>query len=676
MYEVIDGHTVMSVNDWLRCGLTMDQFWKDSKRGMLDIYRRSTGGNTLIDVLSIRRPERRRKIELEMGKLPKDGLSKVPSIFTVVADTDAIAYYTQYTDERGFRLSDDTQHLYANGAAVLNTLIAARRQMIESNLKIGKKINMAKMYESFSRFAEEQTEFRNALPRNARRLREKMEEYGNGGGRDYGCLVKRNAVSGGTSGAAKISEKAGQWLVARFATPINKVTMEQLYEEYNAIVPLHQDSDDKWEPIKTVDTIRNFLNRPEIKPLWYGMRYGELKSKEKYARQHRTLLPEVRDALWYGDGTKLNFYYLNDKGEISTTCVYEVIDVSSEAFIGYCFSDHEDYEAQYYAYRMAIQESGCRPYEIRFDNQGGHKKLESINFLKKITPHAIPTAPYNGPSKTIESIFGRFQQSFMHKGWYFTGQNVTAKKQESHPNMEFILANKANIPTLDEAKRIYLMYREAWNNAPHPKTGRPRIEMYRTSENPKAQKLNSLDLLGIFGVMTQKPSKYRANGIEIQVKGQKYAFEVLDAHQLPDMEFIRNNTDREFYVEYIPDDMSFCGLYTKNTKGEFVLVTAASKFIEVHRALQDQDELDTAFIRHVEHANKQMRLDLREEIEKILEIEGMHPAQHGLVMPKLKGNFSNVKNEDRPRQKVLAGSIGKVLKEESMETEFDYMKEY
>lgn len=242
--------------------------------------------------------------------------------------------------------------------------------------------------------------------------------------------------------------------------------------------------------------------------------------------------------------------------------------------------------------------------------------------------------------------------------------------------MEFILANKGNLPTLEEAKRLYLMYRDMWNNAPHPKTGRPRIEMYRTSENPNAQKLNSLDLLGIFGVMTQKPSKYRANGIEIQVKGQKYAFEVLDAHQLPDMEFIRNNTDREFYVEYIPDDMSYCGLYTKNAKGEFVLVTAASKFIEIHRALQDQDELDAAFIRHVEHANKQMRLDLREEIEKILEIEGMHPAQHGLVMPKLKGNFSNMKDEGRPRQKVLAGSIGKALKEESMETEFDYMKEY
>lgn len=671
MYEVIDGHTVMSVNDWLRCGLTMNQFKKDSSNGLLDIYRRSTGGNTLIDVLSIRRPERRRKIELEMGKLPKDGLSKVPSIFTVVADTDAIYYYSEYTDERGLRLSDDTQHLYANGAAVLNTLIAARRQMIESNLKIGKKINMAKMYESFSRFAEEQTEFRNALPRNARRLREKMEEYGNGGGRDYGCLVKRNAVSGGTSGAAKISEKAGQWLVARFATPINKVTMEQLYEEYNAIAPVRG-----WKAVESIDTIRNYMNKPEIKPLWYGMRYGELKSKEKYARQHRTLLPEVRDALWYGDGTKLNFYYINDKGEISTTCVYEVVDVYSEVLLGYHISDSEDYEAQYYAYRMAMNFSECRPYEIRFDNQGGHKKLQSINFLKKITPHAIPTAPYNGQSKTIESIFGRFQKSFLHKEWMFTGQNVTAKNRESKPNMEFVLANKGNLPTLEEAKKLYLMYRDMWNNAPHPKTGIPRIEMYRTSENPNAQKLNDLDRLGIFGVMTQKPSKYRANGIEIQVKGQKYAFEVLDAHQLPDMEFVRNNTDREFYVEYIPDDMSYCGLYTKNAKGEFVLVTAASKFIEIHRALQEQDELDAALIRHVEHANKQMRLDLREEIEKILEIEGMHPAQHGLVMPKLKGNFSNMKDEGRPRQKVLAGSIGKALKEESMETEFDYMKEY
>lgn len=671
MYEVIDGHTVMSVNDWLRCGLTMDQFKKDSSNGLLDIYRRSTGGNTLIDVLSIRRPERRRKIELEMGKLPKDGLSKVPSIFTVVADTDAISYYSEYTDERGLRLSDDTQHLYANGAAVLNTLIAARRQMIESNLKIGKKVNMAKMYESFSRFAEEQTEFRNALPRNARRLREKMEEYGNGGGRDYGCLVKRNAVSGGTSGAAKISEKAGQWLVARFATPINKVTMEQLYEEYNAVAPVRG-----WKAVETVDTIRNYMNRPEVKPLWYGMRYGELKSKEKYARQHRTLLPEVRDALWYGDGTKLNYYYLNDKGEVATINVYEVVDVYSEVLLGYHISESEDYEAQYYAYRMAMEMSGCKPYEIRFDNQGGHKKLDSSNFFAKLTRHAIPTQPYNGKSKTIESIFGRFQSEFLHREWYFTGQNVTATKKESRVNMEFILANKGNLPTLDEVKRRYAQRRDEWNNAPHPDTGRPRIEMYRTSENPNAQKLNDLDRLGIFGVMTQKPSKYRANGIEIQVKGQKYAFEVLDAHQLPDMEFVRNNTDREFYVEYIPDDMSYCGLYSKNAKGEFVLVTAASKFIEIHRALQEQDELDAALIRHVEHANKQMRLDLREEIEKILEIEGMHPAQHGLVMPKLKGNFSNVKNEGRPRQKVLAGSIGKALKEESMETEFDYMKEY
>ena len=54
----------------------------------------------------------------------------------------------------------------------------------------------------------------------------------------------------------------------------------------------------------------------------------------------------------------------------------------------------------------------------------------------------------------------------------------------------------------------------------------------------------------------------------------------------------------------------------------------------------------------------------------------MHPSQHGLVMPKLKGNFNSSKGEGKQRQKVPAGSIGKAMKQESMETDFDYMNEY
>ena len=56
--------------------------------------------------------------------------------------------------------------------------------------------------------------------------------------------------------------------------------------------------------------------------------------------------------------------------------VYEVVDAYSEVLLGYYISDHENFEAQYNAYRMAVQVSGHKPYEIVHDNQGGHKRLE------------------------------------------------------------------------------------------------------------------------------------------------------------------------------------------------------------------------------------------------------------------------------------------------------------
>ena len=93
----------------------------------------------------------------------------------------------------------------------------------------------------------------------------------------------------------------------------------------------------------------------------------------------------MRDSLWYGDGTKINLYYKDydkdGKLVVRTTQVYEVIDAYSEVFLGYHISDSEDYEAQYNAYRMAVQVSGHKPYELVHDNQGGHKKAAKQQIL-------------------------------------------------------------------------------------------------------------------------------------------------------------------------------------------------------------------------------------------------------------------------------------------------------
>jgi hypothetical protein len=101
-------------------------------------------------------------------------------------------------------------------------------------------------------------------------------------------------------------------------------------------------------------------------------------------------------------------------------------------------------------------------------------------------------------------------------------------------------------------------------------------------------------------------------------------------------------------------------LYTKTSTGEYRFETIAQKYIEIHRAKQDQDELDNAFISWTDKQNKQLREELQEKAETILEKQGLHPSQQGLNMPQPRG----LNHGKRKREKVLV-EIGGFQKNES-----------
>lgn len=635
MYQKYGDILAISVNDWMAAGLTERQFHYDSKNN-LTIVKRGINGNTLIDVKSIRRPDRRAAIEAKFGRIDEE--EKKQSFMDVKIDKDARVFFRDhtYTDDNGKErhLPDEAQSQYVNEASILNMFRRVYQRQVTARAANGRRKTKKDFYaECVTQAKALNDAFPNKLPSNRRSMERKCDEYAEKG---YQCLV--TGLYGKTN-SAKLTEEAKYWLIARYATPIERLTIQQLFVEYNNEAERHEE----WKKLDSEQTIYAFLNRPEIKPLWYGMRYGELKSKEKYTRQQKTLLPTRRDSIWYGDGTKLNYYYRNDKGEIATCNVYEVMDVYSEVLLGYHISDSEDFEAQYFAYRMAMQKAGHRPNEIRYDNQGGHKKLASGDFFGKLAHLNIPTAPYNGKSKTIESAFGRFQAQFLHRDWYFTGQNITAKRNESRENYEFIMANKNNLPTLDEIKKRYAQRREEWNNAEHFDTGIPRIRMYEESVNNATTKVGVLEMIDMFGVIDPVPNTYTASGITKTVKKRDYRWEVLTSDGMPDFDFLRENVDRKFHVGYDLNDMSIVALYTKDAKG-YRFMTYAQKYIEIHRAKDEQTEFDHQFIKATELANKRLRVNMVDSIEDIMEQHGMHPAQHGLNMPKPKG--VNLARED------------------------------
>lgn len=608
-----------------------------------------TGGNgrkAMVDFASIPDDLRYKIKQLCNGKSPYQIAIQNELKPLIEQDLNAVKFFNDYIKPDGEPLSQEKRREYIANANVLkaiNTFLMNKR-----GWGYGRKINR---WETISDMVNElkSEEIPHNLPKKSRPLRNKFDRYMK---ESYSSLVH-----GGTGNAntEKLTPVAKAWLLARWASPIEKLTMTQLWEEFNSL------ADERgWKPVDDQKTIRNYIYQPDIKEQWYGHRYGELKAKEKYGYQHSTKLPTMRDSLWYSDGTKLNLFYLED-GKIQTTQVYEVMDAYSEVFLGYHVSKSEDFAAQFSAFKMAAQFSGHRPYECRYDNQGGHKKLQSGDFLTKLSRLSIRTQPYNGKSKTIESAFGRFQQQYLKRKWAFTGQNITAKKVESKANLEFILANKHMLPTYNEMMAEYVKLRNEWNHAPHPLTGRPRIEMYLESNNPKAPAIGFIEMVDLFWIQRDNTVMYTAYGLTITEKKRKYTYAKYDENRLPDMKWHRSNIDRKFIVKFDPEDMSTICVF-KETPTGLQYVTTLDEKITVHRGKQEAEAHEASFLAQVNNANKAARIATRDKTDEVLEQFNLLPEQHGLVSPALKGIESAKRNPQKQKRKVAKIDIGEIDK--------------
>jgi len=575
-------------------------------------------------------------------------------------DQDARKYYGEHLLISGEHLPKDKIEEYTANASMLRAikvLVNDRAAFVRALGGITKGM-WPQISAAVNASAYGEEPIKHSLPNNYRRLKWKLEEFEKGG---YGSLISGKFCNKNTE---KIPEQAKIWILTRWSDQVNKVaSVNQLFREYND----KAEEMTGWAKIKTDKTMYNFLYSPEITHLWYAHRYGELKAKEKYSYTHKTLMPTYRDSIWYSDGTKLNYYYQysdsEGKAQIGTLQVYEVMDAYSEVFLGYHISKSEDFEAQFMAYKMAFNFSKYRPYQITYDNQGGHKKLENSDFLRKLAHLAIKTAPYNGRSKTIESAFGRFQQQVLKKDWFFSGQNITTKTNESRPNMEFIMSNKQNLPTEAEIREAYKMRREEWNSMPHPKTGVARIEMYRNSSNPEAHKVELWDIVDMFYMTREIPVTCTAWGISFREKNIKYDYVVNNQDNLPDLEWLQTSIDKKFIVKFDPSDMSVIFLYEATPSG-LRFSTAASTKVAIHRGKQEQEEWEAKYIKDIELANKKARLERYTKMTAMQKAAGTSLDDYNFKNPPLLGmQTSKAAKRAARREKVLVpAGVGSVQK--------------
>ena len=608
-------------------------------------------------------PEKYRKRYMERYGDPEQRMKEAMMRDRIKLDSEAREWYEAFTYEKNGRAEHLTGELieeYTINASVLGELqkMMAQRQALRQSLNS----SMAGAWEVICQSSEAmREEYHHTLPKHIARLKAKLKAFKADG---YHSLISGKV---GNLNTIKITPEFGQLLIALKRCRVPVYTDAQIFEEGN-----RRAVENGWKPLKSLSGLKRWFNSAAIMPLWYDAVYGEQAARQKFGRKHRTALPTKRDALWYGDGTKLNLYYQDEEGKVRTTQVYVVIDAMSEVMLGWHISDTEDYEAQYHAYRMAIQTSKHKPYEIVHDNQGGHKKLDADGLFKKLCHVHRTTQPYNGESKTIEAVFGRFQQQVLHKDWRFTGQNITAKKMSSRPNLEFIEENKDSLYTLEELKDAYAKATKEWNEMVHPAYGKSRQEAYDNSVNEETQQVTAHDMVDMFWVTAKRMSTFTDQGISVTIKKEKRQYEVMSQPGVPDHEWRRQHTYERFVVKYDPYDFGSIRLYKKEADGSLRFERVAEPYVVIHRAIQDQTEGEAAFIRQEQAANTTDRIERTIAGREIEKAHGVMPEQHGLRSPKPKGMTAAERRQIERRTGIYSKApeeykIGRKTKQVSLE---------
>jgi hypothetical protein len=233
MYQVLDNKIVISVNDWIRAGLSYNQFNHDAKDGLLEIYRRGIHGNTLVDARSIRRPERRRVIEAAFGSI-EQAQPRKDDIYTVVLDMEAREFFILYRKEDGSELTAQQINEYTNKASIFLAIRRGLQKQLNGYGKTsGKRLNMGSYWQKAAEWFLLQTgDFPCAPIGNARSLERAFKEYIKDG---YTTFIHKNL---GNDATRKVSFRTEKLLLALwvlhnkpFVSEVHAVYMDFIYGE-------------------------------------------------------------------------------------------------------------------------------------------------------------------------------------------------------------------------------------------------------------------------------------------------------------------------------------------------------------------------------------------------------------------------------------------------------------
>jgi hypothetical protein len=343
-----------------------------------------------------------------------------------------------------------------------------------------------------------------------------------------------------------------------------------------------------WRTDITAKAFREREQQPRVRMLIELKRHGRKAFRQKNGHTFKLKTPMFSNDIWVSDGTAINWYYNTGDG-VGLATTYMVMDVRSNKFLGWATKagiNKENFSMQLDAYRMALRNSGAKPYQLLFDNQGGHKKMESRLFYSKIAHVSFPTRAYRPSGKAIERAFGNFQQLKLAEFPFWSGFGRPSHADVNYrPNMEDINANRHNLPNFQELLQLFDVAVNEWNELDYTGKGSPN-KIYADSRNPEEQQITLEELAEMFWQIGG-PKKYQSEGISIRVNGEDKLFEVHTPDGDVDFNFRLNYLKQNFLYKYDPEwEYEEITLYQEHPTLGLQKIATASPKREVSRSVK------------------------------------------------------------------------------------------
>jgi len=647
--------------------LTKSNYDKLCRTGKLNKVRAGGGldNSALIEFDSI--PERFRiQIVKKLGTPPKKNNQNLVLNY-YKDDYEAVDFYAYYLLDEYRTLSTEKQDEYVKNAQMLQAVeLYVKETLAFVKSRNGKRGLTDIWSDAAAAVAETKNNIGHTLPKSARRLKEKLEDFKKDG---YSSLISDNF---GNKKASKVKDTEQESLLRTLLRDHRTFDNEQIAMIYNSVAKLQK------FPELSASTIGNYRKKWNL--LVMAGTKGEKGFDNKIAMQVKRSAPSAPLLFWTVDGWDAELLYqktsVSLKGGKTTTyhnrlTIVVVLDPSIKYPVGYAIGTQENAELIKSALRNAVRHTeelfGAKHkvLQIQSDN---YAKKEMTPFYEMMSDKFTPAKVGNAKSKVIEPWFKYFNKTYCQLAPNWSGQGVKSKIQ---PNDEYLNKIRHSFPDEEtcimQLTRMIEMERERLKDQ--------YLQAYNEMPQDAVKLVSQQEYLLNFGETTGFTNKLGHNGLHVAINGKKMEYDSFDVN-------FRMNAHLDWTIKFDSENLNEVLAFNEEKNINFILTQKHVQSMALYDR-KDGDAEELAKIRNFNKEAKTIVLETQAEDSKIVNQMFVQNPELDSTLAKMlivdsKGQHKDQRNAKRLEngRKLLEKQNKKIEKQEQQswdQEQMDYL---